>query len=114
VYVSLPSDVLDATVPADSVVWPADSDFIAPQLALPDAAADTILALLAAAARPLVIGAPVLATRDLLRRIEATLGIPACLSKGPRGFNYASLGDYADAAAQADMVLLPGKVLDLH
>ncbi len=82
---------------------------------LADAAADAIVALLATAKRPLVIGAPVLATRkgrDLLRRIEATLGIPTCLSEGPRGFNDASLGAYADVAKRTDMVLLLGKALD--
>ena len=62
-----------------------------------------------------MIGAPVLATakgRELLRRIEAALAIPACLSEGPRGFNDASLGAYADVAKRADMVLLLGKALD--
>ncbi|HEY0184998.1 MAG TPA: thiamine pyrophosphate-dependent enzyme, partial [Rhodopila sp.] len=115
VHLSLPSDVLDATVPEASVVWPTEADFTAPALPLDDAAADAVLALLATAERPLVIGAPVLATRrgrDLLRRIEATLTIPACLSEGPRGFNDASLGAYTDVARRADMVLLLGKALD--
>jgi acetolactate synthase-1/2/3 large subunit len=61
------------------------------------------------------VGAPVLATakgRDLLRRIEKALSIPACLSEGPRGFNDASLGTYADVAKRTDMVLLLGKALD--
>ena len=82
---------------------------------LGDAAADAVLALLATAKRPLVIGAPVLATakgRDLLRRIESALTIPTCLSEGPRGFNDASLGAYAEVAKRADMVLLLGKALD--
>jgi acetolactate synthase-1/2/3 large subunit len=115
VHLSLPSDVLDAAVPEDAVVWPGEADFIAPVLPLGDAAADAILALLGTAKRPLVIGAPVLATRsgrDLLRRIEAALTIPACLSEGPRGFNDASLGAYAAVAKRADMVLLLGKALD--
>ena len=91
------------------------SDFTAPSVPLSDVAADAIVALLATAKRPLVIGAPVLATRkgrDLLRRIEATLGIPTCLSEGPRGFNDASLGAYTDVAKRTDMVLLLGKALD--
>ena len=95
VHLSLPSDVLDAAVSEDAVVWPGAEDFAAEPVGLSDAAADAVLALLATAKRPLVIGAPVLATRkgrDLLRRIEATLGVPACLSEGPRGFNDASLG----------------------
>jgi acetolactate synthase I/II/III large subunit len=115
VHLSLPSDVLDATVDADAVIWPSEADFTAPSVKLDDAAADAVIALLATAKRPLVIGAPVLATRagrDLLRRIETALSIPACLSEGPRGFNDASLGAYADAAKRADMVLLLGKALD--
>jgi acetolactate synthase-1/2/3 large subunit len=115
VHVSLPSDVLDATVPESGVAWPTAEDFAAPPVPLTDMAADVIAGLLATAKRPLVIGAPVLATnsgRDLLRRIETTLGIPACLSEGPRGFNDASLGAYASVAARADMVLLLGKALD--
>jgi acetolactate synthase-1/2/3 large subunit len=115
VHLSLPSDVLDATVPQDAVIWPTETDFTAPLIALNDAAADAVLALLATAKRPLVIGAPVLATakgRDLLRRIESALSIPACLSEGPRGFNDASLGAYAEVAKRADMVLLLGKALD--
>jgi acetolactate synthase I/II/III large subunit len=115
VHLSLPSDVLDATVTEDAVAWPSLGDFVGPPVELSDAAADAIVALLATAKRPLVIGAPVLANRkgrDLLRQIEAGLGIPACLSEGPRGFNDASLGAYADVAARADMVLLLGKALD--
>ncbi|WP_158929914.1 thiamine pyrophosphate-binding protein [Acidisphaera sp. S103] len=115
VHLSLPSDVLDATVPEDTVIWPTEADFTAPAMPLTDAAADAVLTMLATAKHPLVIGAPVLATargRDLLRRIEAALTIPACLSEGPRGFNDASLGTYAEVAKRADMVLLLGKALD--
>jgi acetolactate synthase-1/2/3 large subunit len=115
VHLSLPSDVLDASVAEGAVIWPRDADFTALPVPLGDEAADAILGLLATAKRPLVVGAPVLATakgRDLLRRIEAVLAIPACLSEGPRGFNDASLGDYAAVAKRADMVLLLGKALD--
>jgi len=115
VHLSLPSDVLDAIVSEDAIVWPTDADFTAPAVSLGDAATDTVLALLATAKRPLVIGAPVLATakgRDLLRRLETALSIPTCLSEGPRGFNDASLGAYAEVAKRADIVLLLGKALD--
>ncbi|HEY4041241.1 MAG TPA: thiamine pyrophosphate-binding protein [Rhodopila sp.] len=115
VHVSLPSDILDATVASDAVVWPSAADFAAPGVPLSAATADTILGLLATSKRPLVIGAPVLANREgreLLRRIEAVLGIPACLSEGPRSFNDASLGAYADVAERTEMVLLLGKALD--
>jgi acetolactate synthase-1/2/3 large subunit len=115
VHLSLPSDVLDAVVPEELIDWPGAGDFTAPPLPLSEPATDTVLALLATAERPLIIGAPVLATksgRDLLRRLEAALGIPACLSEGPRGFNDASLGAYLDVAKRADMILLLGKALD--
>jgi acetolactate synthase-1/2/3 large subunit len=115
VHLSLPSDVLDASVTEDAAIWPTAADFAAAPVTLSDPAADAVLALMATAKRPLVIGAPVLATRkgrDLLRRIEAALGILACLSEGPRGFNDASLGLYAEVAKRTDMVLLLGKALD--
>ena len=115
VHLSLPSDVLDASVSEDAVLWPDKADFIAPVVPLSNEAADAVLALLATAKRPLVIGAPVLATakgRDLLRRIEAALAIPTCLSEGPRSFNDASLGAYADVVKRVDIVLLLGKALD--
>ncbi|PPQ31801.1 thiamine pyrophosphate-binding protein [Rhodopila globiformis] len=115
VHLSLPSDVLDATVAADAVIWPEETDFAAAPAPLAEAAADAVLALLATAQRPLVIGTPGLATRPgraLLRRIETTLSIPAVISESPRAFNDASLGAYADVAKRADMVLLLGKALD--
>ncbi|MFO1027557.1 MAG: thiamine pyrophosphate-binding protein [Acetobacteraceae bacterium] len=115
VHVSLPSDVLDATVPEDAVLWPTQDDFVATPVQLTDAAADTVAKLLAEAKRPLVIGAPVLANRKgraLLRMIETTFGVPTCISEGPRSFNDASLGAYASIAAQADVVLLLGKAMD--
>jgi acetolactate synthase-1/2/3 large subunit len=115
VHLSLPSDVLDANIPESTIIWPTEADFTPTPLPLGDAATDAILALLATAKRPLIVGAPVLATargRDLLRRIEKALSIPACLSEGPRGFNDASLGTYAHIAKRTDMVLLLGKALD--
>jgi acetolactate synthase-1/2/3 large subunit len=115
VHLSLPSDVLDAVVPESAVVWPTDADFAAAPVGLNDAAADAILSIIASAKRPLIIGAPVLANRpgrDLLRRVEAALGVPACISEGPRGFNDATLGRYGDIAKQADLIVLLGKALD--
>ena len=115
VHLSLPSDVLDATVAEDVIAWPSDADFTAPAVPLTDVAADAILALLATARHPLIVGAPVLATRkgrDLLQRMQDALAIPAILSEGPRNFNDASLGAYASVAKRTDMVLLLGKALD--
>ncbi len=115
VHLSLPSDVLDAVVAEDAVAWPSEADFAAPPIGLPDVAADAVLALIAAAQRPLIVGAPVLANRPgraLLGRLEAALGVPAVISEGPRSFNDATLGLYGDIAQQADLVVLLGKALD--
>jgi len=63
----------------------------------------------------LLIGAPVLANRPgraLMGRVQAALGIPGCLSEGPRGFNDATLGRYGDVAKRADLIILLGKALD--
>ena len=115
VHLSLPSDILDPSVPEDSIPWPTEADFTAAPVGLSNAAADTILSLIAGAKRPLIIGAPVLANRpgrDLLARIEAALGVPTVISEGPRSFNDATLGRYADVAKDADLVVLLGKALD--
>ncbi|HET6607595.1 MAG TPA: thiamine pyrophosphate-binding protein [Rhodopila sp.] len=115
VALSLPSDVLDATVEADAIVWPSAADYAAEPMPLPGAATDAILSLLKDAKHPLILGAPVLANaagRALLRRIEDALHIPTCLSEGPRSFNDASLGRYAEVAQRADLVVLLGKAMD--
>ena len=115
VHLSLPSDILDATVPEDAVVWPTPADFTSEPVSLSDGAADAILSLIAGAKRPLLIGAPVLANRPgraLMDRLSAALGVPACLSEGPRGFNDATLGRYGDVAKRADLIVLLGKALD--
>src|ERR1700744_3240251 len=54
VHLSLPSDLLDATVADNAAVWPEPGDFAATPVALNDAAADAILGIVAGAARPLI------------------------------------------------------------
>jgi len=115
VHLSLPSDVLDATVPDDAIVWPSPSDFVQPPVALNEAAARAILSIVAEAERPIVVASPRFANRTgraILARIEATLGIPTCIVESPRGFNDATLGAFASAARRADLIVLLGKALD--
>ena len=115
VHLSLPSDVLDASVPEDLVVWPTDKDFADPLVGLNDAAAETVLSIIAIARRPLLVAGPQLANRSgraLLSRIEATLAIPACIMESPRGFNDATLGAYAEVARRTDLIVLLGKAFD--
>src|SRR5580658_6406180 len=119
VHLSLPSDLLDARVADDAIAWPDVSaqgpDFAAPPLGLADAAADAVLALVAGAARPLLIAGPHLANRsgrDLLARIEAATNLPTCILESPRGFADATLGACAELVARCDLIVLLGKALD--
>lgn len=115
VHLSLPSDVLDASVAADAVVWPGDSDFQDPPIVLHDAAAQAILTIIGSAQRPLLAAGPQLANRsgrDLLARIEAQLAIPTCIMESPRGFNDATLGAFAEVARRTDLIILLGKAFD--
>jgi acetolactate synthase I/II/III large subunit len=115
VHLSLPSDLLDARVSADLVVWPDAADFAAPTLGLADAAADAALKLVAGAARPLLIAGPQLANRsgrDLLARIEDATNLPTCILESPRGFADATLGACVELVARCDLIVLLGKALD--
>jgi acetolactate synthase-1/2/3 large subunit len=115
VHLSLPSDVLDTSVPENQVVWPSDKDFADPVVGLSDAAATAILSIIGAARRPLLVAGPQLANRSgraLLASIEAALAIPTCIMESPRGFNDATLGAFAEVARRTDLIVLLGKAFD--
>ena len=115
VHLSLPSDLLDASIGAEQVVWPEPAAFAAAPVPLNDAAADAVLAIIAGAQRPFLLGGPALASRkgrDLLARIEAATQVPTAIMESPRGFNDATLGAFADAIRRADLVVLLGKAFD--
>jgi acetolactate synthase-1/2/3 large subunit len=115
VHLSLPSDLLDAHVADNAAVWPQPGDFAATPIALSDAAADAVLGIVAAAARPLLIAGPHLANRKgraLLARLEAALQTPACIMESPRGFNDATLGSFNDLVRRVDLIILLGKAFD--
>src|SRR5436190_795772 len=113
VHLSLPSDLLDARVESNAVVWP-NWQALRPA-ALPDATADKILAAIAAAARPVIIAGPQMSTvngRALLGRLEAATGVPAVIMESPRGLADATLGAFPDLIKRADLIVLLGKALD--
>ena len=115
VHLSLPSDLLDATISADAVVRPELSAFATAPVPLGDAVAETIMANIATAQRPFILAGPALANgtgRDLLARIEAATNVPTAIMESPRGFNDATLGAFADAIRRADLIVLLGKALD--
>jgi acetolactate synthase-1/2/3 large subunit len=115
VHLSLPSDVLDASVPESAVVWPEDKDFSDSLVGLSDAAAEAIFSIIATAQRPLLMAGPQLANRSgraFLARIEAALAIPTCIMESPRGFNDATFGAFAEVARRTDLIILMGKAFD--
>jgi thiamine pyrophosphate-dependent acetolactate synthase large subunit-like protein len=115
VHLSLPSDLLDATVPSETIAWPDASAFTTAPVALNDAAATAILGIVATAKRPFLLAGPALSNptgRDLLARFEQATHIPTAIVESPRGFNDATLGAFADAVRRADMIILLGKALD--
>src|SRR5438067_12092008 len=81
VHVSLPSDLLEARVESNAIVWP-DGTGDRPAPALPDAVADAVLAAIAAAARPLIFAGPQLSGvegRALLAQLEAATKAPTVI-----------------------------------
>jgi acetolactate synthase I/II/III large subunit len=115
VHLSLPSDLLDATIADADVAWPEDSALAAVAVGLSDAAADAVLGVIATAQRPFLLAGPALANpggRGLLHRLEAALQIPTAIMDSPRGFSDATLGAFADAIRRADLIVLLGKAFD--
>jgi acetolactate synthase-1/2/3 large subunit len=113
VHVSLPSDLLDARIEDNAIAWPQHGP--AAPANLDTAQADAILAAIAGAARPIVIGGPQLSNpggRALLAKLEAATGAPAVIMESPRGIADATLGAFPDLIRRADLVVLLGKALD--
>jgi len=113
VHLSLPSDLLDARVESNAVVWP-NWQALRPAV-LPDATADRILAAIAEATRPVIIAGPQMSTvngRALLGRLEAATGAPAVIMESPRGLADATLGAFLELIKRADLIVLLGKALD--
>ena len=115
VHLSLPSDLLDEEVSANAVRWPDRAKTQTGPIGLPDAAADAILAVMASAARPVILAGPHLSSRKgraLLARLEQATGAPAAVIESPRGANDATLGAFGDVIKGADLIVLLGKALD--
>ncbi|WP_407519452.1 thiamine pyrophosphate-binding protein [Methylobacterium oryzisoli] len=113
VHLSLPVDLLEARVPADSVRLP---DAGPPPAATPDPAlVAAILERLARAERPLVLCGPAScdpAGRAAMAALEERIGVPVIGMESPRGLNDPSLGAFAPVLARADLLVLAGKPLD--
>ena len=102
VHLSIPNDVLDATVDA-----PLPSDFHVHENPVAD---ETVVQSIAAAKRPVIIAGP--AAMRATQRLEEATGVPVIGMESPRGVNDPSLGRLADVLKQADVAVLLGKRLD--
>ena len=114
VHLSLPSDLLEERVEANAIVWP-DGAGAAAVPGLAPGVADTVLAALAAAQRPIIFAGPQLSAADgrtLLGRLEAATNTPAVVLESPRGIADATLGAFSDVVRRADLIVLLGKALD--
>lgn len=113
VHVSLPFDVLEAKVAADTVTPPRFVSPVAHRLDAP--AEDALCAELERAHRPLVLVGPALANGAgpaARERLAAATGAPVVCMESPRGINDPALGAFADVLREADLVVLLGKQPD--
>ena len=113
VHLSLPSDLLDEAVGGDRISWPEPQRV--PGVAMHEGIADAVLAALQAAARPVILAGPHLASRRgraLLAELEGATRVPAVVLESPRGVADATIGAFSEVMRRADLVVLLGKALD--
>ncbi|MFG1426006.1 thiamine pyrophosphate-binding protein [Roseixanthobacter glucoisosaccharinicivorans] len=113
VHLSLPVDLLEASVTATSFTPPSPGSIPArhAEPAVLAKAAD----LLRGAERPLILCGPALCDvsgRAAMLALETATGIPVIGMESPRGINDPSLGSFAEILAKADVIALVGKALD--
>jgi acetolactate synthase-1/2/3 large subunit len=114
VHISLPTDVLEATVTGEHDSPRAES-FSATAQSLTPSDAHVIGEWLRGAKRPLILTGPATLTRAgraRLATLEERLGVPVIGMESPRGTADPALGVFAEVLVQADAVLLLGKKLD--
>jgi acetolactate synthase I/II/III large subunit len=113
VHLSLPSDLLDATVGASLISWPKPHPL--PGVGLHEGVADAVLSTIRAATKPVILAGPYLSNRQgrsLLAELEQVTGVPTVVLESPRGVGDATIGAFADILRQADLMVLLGKALD--
>jgi len=110
VHLSLPSDLLEASVAEE---LPAKEDFSPRPVA--SGGNEDVLAALRKARKPLLIAGPAHGNargRAVLRQFEESTRVPAIVMESPRGVNDPCLGLLAEVLAAADVVVLAGKRRD--
>ena len=113
VHLSLPFDLLDEAGAFGPERLPQLNDLAPRPQPLATTAADAVLALLAAATQPLILGGPMLCHAEgLLKTLAAATGVPSIGLESPRGLNDPALGLFAEVLGRADLIVLIGKAPD--
>ncbi len=110
VHVALPFDVVEAD--ASGAHTPAAALMVRDHYGMNETVLRSVIDLLAAAERPLVLCGPVLnATRQgtVMTALKDALDTPVLAMESPRGLKDPSLGDFAQALKRADLVVSLGK-----
>jgi acetolactate synthase-1/2/3 large subunit len=115
VHVSLPVDLLEQTIADEQIVRITKADLqLRTSPPMPEVA-DKVISHLRAATKPLVICGPAMCTergRKTMREAAGALDVPVVGMESPRGINDPGLGAFAEILAEADLVVLVGKLLD--
>lgn len=112
IHVSLPVDLLDATIAAAEI---RPSAAPSKQEPAPAAAIAGVMSQIAEAKRPLIICGPQMCDergRALMDRVAEATGVPVLAMESPRGVNDPGLGSLAEVLGSADLIVLVGKPLD--
>lgn len=112
VHISLPTDVLEGKA---TPILPDEAAYVAPAMGLAPESTQAVLAAIHAAQRPLIVVGSALnnpAGTAARAALEKALGLPSVMMESPRGLNDPSLGSFAEALEQADLMVLLGKPLD--
>jgi len=115
VHLSLPTDVLEATLSTDEPTPVSDNVTIEDSSILDDKNLDQILSHLSKATRPLILAGPAMGRpprwAEVVQLSTAT-GVPALPMESPRGVNDPWLHLATNYLPQVDVVLLLGKKID--
>ncbi|MGB7302231.1 MAG: thiamine pyrophosphate-binding protein [Burkholderiaceae bacterium] len=113
VHLALAFDLLNGATSTDEV--PSKDDLVPRADPISDKDLQMLTEALAVAERPAIITGPAMnATRagDLIRGLADSVDAPVIPMESPRGLNDPSLGDFASALANADLVISLGKSID--
>ncbi len=110
VHIALPFDVIEADAAGGTL--PSPQDMTRDTAALSDEDTQKIAEMIGAAKTPLILCGPVMnATRqgDLTEALAKATDAPVIAMESPRGLKDPSLGDFAIALKQADLIVCLGK-----